>query len=302
MGALMNTAINHDNCTWSQGRVIRELKAMRDIIIKPSDKGGNVVIWPLKAYEREAYRQGCEHVQCYQKLTFNPLEKFQSELHQMLHRAVERSFISKKQADFLTVTDPKIATFYMLSKVHKNITTPIVSGRGNICESICRFIDLFLQPIVETLPYYLKDTNDILWKMEGMQLDPNMMLVTADVESLYTSIRHKDGIMVVWRFLFMSDLDKDLCDLIVQLLEFVLTHNFFLFKESLFLQLQGTAMGAACVPSYANLFLGLWDRGIFCTDLYRLLILFSIGVSVSMTSFLSGREQSRNSVIHDLIK
>ncbi|CAJ0943749.1 unnamed protein product [Ranitomeya imitator] len=31
-------------------------------------------------------------------------------------------------------------------------------------------------------------------------------------------------------------------------------------------QLQGTAMGAACAPSYANLFLGLWERDLFASD------------------------------------
>ncbi|CAJ0953057.1 unnamed protein product [Ranitomeya imitator] len=35
---------------------------------------------------------------------------------------------------------------------------------------------------------------------------------------------------------------------------------------SIYLQLQGTAMGAACAPSYANLFLGAWERGIFLSD------------------------------------
>ncbi|CAJ0959600.1 unnamed protein product, partial [Ranitomeya imitator] len=35
---------------------------------------------------------------------------------------------------------------------------------------------------------------------------------------------------------------------------------------SFFLQLQGTAMGAAFAPSYANLFLGLWERDLFMSD------------------------------------
>ncbi|CAJ0948394.1 unnamed protein product [Ranitomeya imitator] len=37
-------------------------------------------------------------------------------------------------------------------------------------------------------------------------------------------------------------------------------------KGSFFLQLQGTAMGASCAPSYANLFLGLWERDLFLSD------------------------------------
>ncbi|CAH2324775.1 Hypothetical predicted protein, partial [Pelobates cultripes] len=40
------------------------------------------------------------------------------------------------------------------------------------------------------------------------------------------------------------------------LLKFILTHNFFLFQNKYYHQVQGTAMGTSCAPSYANLHLG----------------------------------------------
>lgn len=49
------------------------------------------------------------------------------------------------------------------------------------------------------------------------------------------------------------------------ILEFTLTHNFFVFKETLNLQLGGTAIEVACAPSYAYLFLALLEREIFLT-------------------------------------
>lgn len=100
----------------------------------------------------------------------------------------------------------------------------------------------------------------------NLQLEDNMTLVNCDVEAPYMSIRHQGGIRAVQSFLYMSNMDKDLCDLAIKMLEVILTHNFFLFRESLFLHFQGTAMEVACAPSYANLFLRLWERGIFCTD------------------------------------
>ncbi|XP_069613347.1 uncharacterized protein [Ranitomeya imitator] len=90
-----------------------------------------------------------------------------------------------------------------------------------------------------------------------------MLLVTADIEQLYTSIRHVDGLRASRFYLESSNLDPDLRELVLELLEFILTHNFFVFKDRFFLQRQGTAMGAACAPSYANLFLGYWEREIF---------------------------------------
>ncbi|XP_040276693.1 uncharacterized protein LOC120991994 [Bufo bufo] len=52
----------------------------------------------------------------------------------------------------------------------------------------------------------------------------------------------------------------------LELLSFVLSHNYFTFWDAFYLQLQATAMGAVCAPSFANLFLGLWEREVFLSD------------------------------------
>ncbi|XP_077136883.1 uncharacterized protein LOC143793776 [Ranitomeya variabilis] len=131
-----------------------------------------------------------------------------------------------------------------------------LSGIGGLCNPICQFIDFYLKPMVETLPSYVRDTTDALARVDGILVDHNTLMVTADVESLYTCIDHEQGIDAVRLFLGASDRDGPLCDL-------VLTHNFFVFKDQFYLQKRGTAMGAACSPSYANLFLGSWERSLF---------------------------------------
>lgn len=51
---------------------------------------------------------------------------------------------------------------------------------------------------------------------------------------------------------------------ILKLLEFILTRNYFLFMDQMYLQIQGVA---SCAPSYANLYLGGWERMVFSDDL-----------------------------------
>ncbi|KAM4049142.1 uncharacterized protein ACNLHF_006590 [Anomaloglossus baeobatrachus] len=51
---------------------LKELKNMDDVVIKQSDKGGNVVVWGKDKYEVEAFRQ-LNDINCYTKLTTNPL-------------------------------------------------------------------------------------------------------------------------------------------------------------------------------------------------------------------------------------
>ncbi|CAJ0950195.1 unnamed protein product [Ranitomeya imitator] len=220
-------------------------------------------------YEKEAFRQ-LRDEDTYKKLSFNPTSVFHAELSDILEEAFTDGLITKDLRDGLIPGAPRTPCLYLLPKVHKNLTCPsgrpIVSGNGGLTENIGKMLDFYLKPIVETLPSYLRDTGDILSKILNINMEPDMWLVTLDVESLYTSIKHADGMEAANFFLSNSDIDDHLNRLLLSLLEFALTHNFFIFKEALYLQLQGTAMGAAFAPSYACLFLGLWERKVFITD------------------------------------
>ncbi|XP_056386790.1 uncharacterized protein LOC130282519 isoform X2 [Hyla sarda] len=185
------------NCTVAQNRAIQELKQMKDVLFKPSDKGGNVVVWPSTLYEKEALRQ-LRDQNCYKKLTFNPTLKFQAELKDILLNAQEKGIISPKEVDYLLVKDPTVATFYLLPKIHKHPSVP--PGR----------------PIVS-------DTTDALRRLEGIHMDPDMMVVTCDVESLYTSIRHTDGMEAVKRFFQMSEFEESIENQLLQMPSFMPT-------------------------------------------------------------------------------
>ena len=56
-------------------------------------------------------------------------------------------------------------------------------------------MDHQLQPMVEKLPSYVKDTTDFIKKLDGIKTTPdNCYLVTMDVKSLYSNIPHTEGI------------------------------------------------------------------------------------------------------------
>ncbi|CAJ0963256.1 unnamed protein product, partial [Ranitomeya imitator] len=199
------------NLTGEERVRLRALQNLPDVVLKPANKGGNVVVWPISMYEDEAFRQ-LNNVVNYKKLTYNPLSAYALKLEIILKRAIDHDVVSKNLASAL------------------------------------------------------QDTGDLLRRVDGLCFEGDTLLTSVDVESLYTNIRHSDGLRAVSYFLGMSNLSTPLRDLILELLEFTLTHNFFVFKGSFYLQLQGTAMGAAFAPAYANLFLGLWERDLFLSD------------------------------------
>ncbi|XP_077145895.1 uncharacterized protein LOC143807824 [Ranitomeya variabilis] len=256
------------NLDTSERRALRELQTWDDIVIKQADKGGNTVLWPSKMYEKQAHKI-LNNTSCYKKLCYDPLTEFQHDLVMILESAFNDGIIPKRLVEVVTKLQPRMATFYLLPKLHKNPVDPpgrpIVAGNGSLCEIICMVID-YLKPLVQTLPSFIKDTTMMLKQLDSVQLEKGAVLVTADVEALYSSIRHEDGLRAASHYLGESNLESSLIELILILLKFVLEHNVFIFNKDIFIQKQGTAMGATCAPSYANLFMGYWERLIFQVD------------------------------------
>lgn len=142
-----------------------------------------------------------------------------------------------------------------------------MSGIGSLTENASRLVDSILMPHVLSLPSYIRDTSDLLKHIEGMVVPPDALLVTLDVKALYLSIPHERGIRTARTFLReQTHHCWEYCEFILDLLQFILTHNCLIFKESHFLQVQGVAMGTSCAPTYANLYLGGWQRSIFSGD------------------------------------
>ena len=71
---------------------------------------------------------------------------------------------------------------------------PIVSLCESPTENISQFLDYWLQPIMRNLPSYLKDTSQLINELRMLSVEPNTILVTIDVKSLYTCIPHLEGI------------------------------------------------------------------------------------------------------------
>lgn len=124
----------------------------------------------------------------------------------MLKHAKSEDWISKKEHDFLQSKCPRIASFYMLPKIHKNLENPpgrpIISGNGSVTEPASKFVDFHIKQFVIDLPSFIQDSTFVLNKIKEMKNIGTAFLVTMDVESLYTNIDHKEGLRhchIIWR-------------------------------------------------------------------------------------------------------
>ena len=81
-----------------------------------------------------------------------------------------------------------------------------------------------------------------------------------DVSSLYTNIPNDEGIESIRETLSTNGNPPATTDIITSFLSLILKLNNFTFNGNHYLQVKGCAMGTKCAPSYANLFMGKFEK------------------------------------------
>ena len=139
---------------------------------------------------------------------------------------------------------------------------PIVSGSGGPTEEISQFVDNFIGPLVPLSESYIRDSTHMINILNRFNMLSDMILCTLDITSLYTNILHNEGIQSIKEFLAIYRHTNDLPhnSYIIELLEVVLTNNYFDFNGKHYHQIAGTAMGTKLAPSYANLFMTKFEK------------------------------------------
>jgi hypothetical protein len=246
---------NGTNLSPKELLALKSLRDNRDIVIKPSDKGGAIVIWGKKEYRAEADRQLADK-QFYRKVGRDNTLKISKEINLAIQESYNSGHLSLDQRNYLTVTEPRTPCFYMLPKIHKpgNPGRPIVSACGGPTSKLSSFIDAHLKLVVPRIPSYLKDTTHFLQKLEALDLPKDFILLTIDVSSLYTNIPIDEGIRSVAEALSDIPLSPPLVTLL-SFLSLVLNRNEFEFDGKFYKQVKGCAMGTPCAPNFANIFM-----------------------------------------------
>ena len=257
------------NLTANEFRALRWLRSNTDIVIKSADKGGSVVVMDRDLYETEALRQ-LNNSKYYMPIDDSLFLHNGSLINSIIDKLYDEDRISRRQHEFLSSKPPaRNRYFYLLPKVHKPRTDwphkrmpqgrPIVASCGTELANIGKFIDYYLQPLATTSSFHIKDTYHFISKVRGQRIEPHWFLVTGDVSSLYTNMDH-DLIMSSIKDFFRRFPDNHRPDsALLQLMEVTLKGNDFTFNGMHFLQILGMAMGNACSPSTANLFLNKLD-------------------------------------------
>ena len=204
------------------------------------------------------------------------METNRDHIHQALDNLLSQKLITTKQHKYLTGPEkPRHRLLYTLPKIHKPpekwptpfqipAGRPIVSDVNSESYRLSEYLDSFLQPLASSHPSFIKDTFDFIDKITSIDIPENALLVTADVESMYTNIQHSLGLEALRKCLDRNpDPSRPPTHTFLTLMDLTLSRNDFYFDGAFYLQTCGTAMGKRYAPSYANIFMAEWERTIF---------------------------------------
>ena len=221
-------------------------------------------------YITEGYRQ-LNNTNHYTPINNSLQHETSIKINQILTPLLNHKLITQKQFDFLAPpASPRPRYFYILPKIHKPRTSwpspnmppgrPIISDCASASKNISKFIQYHISNAATRHPSYVKDTYDFLHKLQQTDICEQDILVTMDVDNMYTNILTEDGMSAV-KDSFPNYQDRTLKHSAIKLLHLDLTTNDFMFNNQHFLQTRGTAMGRAYAPAYANIFMAKWEKG-----------------------------------------
>ncbi|KAJ1202135.1 hypothetical protein NDU88_005936 [Pleurodeles waltl] len=200
----------------------------------------------------------------YNKTGNNWHERVKKEITSISAAALENGIICQQEFQYLNPAKTRTPVFYGVPKIHENKTDPpmrpIDSTIGALTEALSKYVEKFLNPRVALLPAFIRDTSHIIAKLEGLPFNSTtQLLVTMDIDALYTNIPQKEAWLVVAR-LFEKEGNTEHSSFILQCLNIVLRETFFEFDGQTYQQKKGVSMGAACAPSVANIYVGSFEE------------------------------------------
>ena len=232
-------------------KALKDLAKDKSVTILPADKGRAVVVMNTNDYT-EKVNNLLNDGKTYQKITDkrrNPTSSTEKSLNKLLLQIKDQPAphdSDKKQLEpklyhKLHSTDSTPASFYGLPKIHKDNVPlrPIMSAIGSPTYELSKYLANILSPL-QNNKYTVKNSASFVEKIRTMSVDPDEILVSFDVVSLFTCIPTHLAMEVVKERL---DFDQSLPERtklsiqnIIALLQFVLDNNFLVFQGDHFKQ------------------------------------------------------------------
>lgn len=240
-----------NNLTGDELVALKELKK-KDLAFTKADKGNTVVVMDNQQYEEKMHELLQD--KAYNKLKTDPTDKIIRKLKEKAELASIPGYIIPTVAQ-----TPRI---YGLPKIHKaNMPMrPIIAANGGPAHKMAAILNNRIKDLVGKTEHSIKNSTDFISKIKHLKLDQTDILVSFDVESLFTRVPVKQACQIIENKLLERGLPTMDVVYTVQAIETVLDTTYFQFRGEYYEQTEGAAMGSPLSPTIANIFMEYFEQ------------------------------------------
>ena len=247
------------NLTRGERKAIAELKRDESRMILTTDKGVALVVLNTEDYIKKA--EDLLSQKTYRVLTADPTMRLKTKMINLLKTIKSKGGISEELYKRLYPTGAGSPKFYGLPKIHKPgmPLRPIVSSIGGATYQTSKEVARILKPLVGKSEHHVKNTQDFIESIKGIQLGEDQCMVSFDVKALFTSVPTTKACNIIKQRL---EEDPELSQRtslsignIISLLEFCITSTYFSFQGKFYEQVEGAAMGSPLSPIVVNIYM-----------------------------------------------
>ncbi|XP_047989338.1 uncharacterized protein LOC125228720 [Leguminivora glycinivorella] len=255
---LRKATLPKSNVTTEERLALKNLRANENILVLKADKGNATVVMDSTDYD-DKIRLLLNDTNVYKPVSYDPTARVTRRI-----RAVIRDYRELFQDDvFDRLHRPRIVQspkLYGLPKVHKaNVPLrPIVSQIASPTYDLAKHVASVLQPLVGKTSSFVKDSRHFVDILKDVKLEPDDIMVSFDVESLFTNVPVKECLEVVRTRLA----DNEILESVMVLLRNCLEGSYFLYRQKHYLQIDGVAMGSPVAPVLANIWMEHFEANI----------------------------------------
>ena len=259
LGSIYKDLSSHQAFPKRYSNALKSLKNNKMIHISPADKGGKVVILNSSDYNNKLMSIFLNDPSTYKPVSFNPLNKMQSEFNKQLKQLSLKYPDSKNFILSFKSFLPSLPYAYGLPKLHKPNCPlrPIISNINSPSYKLSKTVASILSPFLGSFSSsHLKHSGDLLCKLRLLNLLPSDKFISFDAVSLFTNVPLEPTLDFLSRKLpSINPSFPTSIPCLLDLIRLVSSNSFFSCNGLFFQQVFGFAMGNPLSPVLSNFFL-----------------------------------------------